>query len=435
MITFEESALTAIDLINNTSDNVFLTGQAGTGKSTLVRHILEKTGKAAIILAPTGIAAINIGGSTIHSMLGIPIGMYLMEDIEEDVPFNTFGNDDLIAKSGRISRTKKAAIKHAEFMVIDEVSMLRADLLDAVDKMLRLIRNSKKKFGGLQVLFVGDMLQLPPVLTEIEKSFFYKNYESEFFFEAKCVAGMLMHKIELKQIHRQVDLDFISVLNNLRSMKLTAEDVTILNSKVNGGDMSTENGIYITTHNYKADAINASMIDKIKEEPSTYTAMVDGYFNSNNVLAPDELVVKTGMRVMTVVNNGDDYFNGKIGTVGEHSDKSIQVIFEDGKYVIDKYTWENIAMEYDHTTRKIRKVVMGTFTQFPLKAAYAITVHKSQGLTFSKAILDINEVFSSGQAYTALSRLRNLSGLTLINPISTGIQLQMNARLFEFINS
>ena len=433
---FEDTALEVIRLINETNDCVFLTGKAGTGKSTLVRYIMEKCNKIPIVIAPTGIAATNIGGCTIHSMFGIPIGMYALDGSTSNSDYGTYTTEDLKAKARKVSRAKKNAIRKAELLIIDEVSMLRADLLDGTERMLRIQRNSKKPFGGMQVLFVGDMMQLPPVLRNEEMSRFYEQYDSEFFFDAKCLNTVSMKKIELKTIHRQTDIDFITVLNNLRLMQLTQSDIDTLNQCVSDCPKTAADGVYITTHNYKADMINDNMISKIAAEPRMHFAEIEGYFNVNGVLAMEELTVKVGMRIMTIINQGDDFFNGKLGTITDETEGRISVIFDDGnKCNIFKHTWENISMEYDHVADKMRRVVSGTFTQFPVKPAYAITVHKSQGLSFDKAILDINEVFAGGQAYTALSRLRSINGLTLMSVISPDVQIKMNTRLIEFIRS
>ena len=431
----ELAACEALHVACNTSEHLFLTGLAGTGKSTLVRRIIDETDKPVLIVAPTGIAATNIGGSTIHSMLGIPLGTYLHTPATADLGFRTFEKSDLFIKANKVSRAKKLAIRKAKLVIIDEVSMLRADLLDAINDMLKILRKSKKPFGGLQMIFVGDMLQLPPVLCDIEKSIFYQQYESEFFFAAKSLKTVEIRKVELLTIHRQTDPDFISILNNLRTMQLTDADTELLNATVKPG-ISTANGVFITTHNYKADIINRRMTEKIKHEPRVFEAEIDGYFNPSSVLALEELTLKKDMRVMTLINSPESYFNGKMGTITNDPELFVNVRFDDGTTaVIVKHTWENITMEYDAVSCKMRHAVIGTFTQYPLKPAYAITVHKSQGLSFDKAILDINDVFAAGQAYTALSRLRTLEGLTLINPVTTGVQIRMDDKLLEFIKT
>lgn len=433
-IIFEPAAKEALLLIENTSEYVFITGNAGVGKSVLVKHIAVICDKSVIIVAPTGIAATNIGGSTIHSMLGIPIGMYVGEHLESDIGFAAFTKGDLHSKCNKLNRGKKQAIRKAKVLIIDEVSMLRADLLDAMEEMLRIIRNTRRPFGGMQMIFVGDMLQLPPVLRTEEQPFFFERYDSEFFFAAKSLKGVNIRKIELVQIHRQNDDAFISILNNLRNMRLSRQDIDALNLTVKSG-ISTADGVFITTHNYKADIINRRMTEKIKHEQHVHLAEVDGYFNEGSVLAQEALVLKRDMRVMMLVNMPGSYFNGKLGTIINEPSAFVEVKFDDNTVsLIPKYTWENVSLEYDSGSHKMKRVVIGTFTQYPMKAAYAITVHKSQGLSFDKAILDINEVFASGQAYTALSRLRTISGITLLNEVSEDVQIEMNAKLLDFIN-
>ena len=435
-LILEDNALEAMRIVNETNEHLFLTGNAGTGKSTLVRHIIETTKKNVIVVAPTGIAATNIGGATIHSMLGIPVGMYTAVEANRNLSFSVFGPEDLYAKSMKLAKGKKAALRNADLIIVDEVSMLRADLLDAMEHMLRMVRNSRKKFGGVQMMFVGDMMQLPPVLPDREQSLFYDTYKSEFFFEASTLGDVDLHKIELKKIHRQTNQDFIRILNRLRTMSLQREDMDAINSRVAKGRLDTDDGIFITTHNHRVDNINERAVAAIDKPARNCHADVQGNFNTSNILAPELLVLKVGMKVMTLTNNDDEYFNGKIGEVKSHNSNLIEVEFEDGvRSNIPTYTWENVVMEYNVGSGRMQRTVTGQFTQYPLKPAYAITVHKSQGLTFDKAILDINEVFAAGQAYTALSRLRTLEGLTLASEIMPHVQVKMNERLVEFIKS
>jgi ATP-dependent exoDNAse (exonuclease V) alpha subunit len=434
-VKLEGKAAMVFDMVGNTSANVFLTGVAGTGKSTLVRHIVANTPKRALLVAPTGIAAVNIGGSTIHSMFGIPLGLYCENRPDEDHSVPTFTAADIRQKLSKMSKHKKQAIRKADLVIVDEVSMLRADLLDAMEFVLRAVRNSRKPFGGVQMLFVGDMLQLPPVLKDAESGLFESMYGSVFFFGAKSYNSIKVKKVQLDKIYRQTDARFISILNNLRRQALTPEDIDDLNSRVRH-NVGLDDGIFITTHNYKADSINGRMTMLIDEPAFLHFAEVEGYFNEDSVLASGELVLKRGMRVMALVNEPDEYYNGKIGTIISVPESGkIVVRFDDGtRSDIDRYTWENVAMEYDAEFNKFRRVVIGMFTQYPLKPAYAITVHKSQGLTFDKAILDIREVFASGQAYTALSRLRTMDGLTMITHISGDVQIQMDETLSEFVH-
>ncbi len=433
-IKLEGKSAMVFDMVKRTDSHVFLTGVAGTGKSTLVRHIVAHTSKRALLVAPTGIAAVNIGGSTIHSMFGIPLGMYCEDRPKEDHGHSTFSPGDLRSKLAKMSRLKKQAIRKANLVIVDEVSMLRADLLDAMECVLRIVRNSRKPFGGVQMMFVGDMLQLPPVIRDQEADLFNSMYGSAFFFSAKSYTSIRVKKVQLDKIYRQKDERFISILNNLRLRKLTRADLDELNARVKH-QINLDDGIFITTHNYKADSINEKMTMLIDEPSFLHFAEVDGYFNEESVMAPGELILKKGMRVMTLVNVPGEYYNGKIGTITSVPESGkITVKFDDGETSnIDRHTWENVIMEYDAEFDKFRRVVIGIFTQYPLKPAYAVTVHKSQGLTFDKAILDIREVFASGQAYTALSRLRTISGLTMLTHIGDGVQIEMDKALAAFV--
>ena len=416
----------ALSFINQTDRSVFLTGKAGTGKTTLLKKIISTTHKNVVVVAPTGIAALNAGGVTIHSMFQLPFAGFIPEynhppQFSDKVKFET---KDTLRRHFRMRADKKALLKNLQLLVIDEVSMLRADLLDAMDFMLRNVRSNDRPFGGVQVLYIGDLLQLPPVVRNEEWDVLRNFYKGKFFFHAHAVQQNPPLYIELDKIYRQTDKVFINVLNNLRNNIITNADLQILNEFVKPGFDSSNNTGYITltTHNAKADAINASALDELEGKAYTYLPEIVDDFPDKIYPVDEELSLKKGAQVMFIKNDPSpekNYFNGKIGSIESLSEGEIRVHFPEENLTIEaeKYEWQNIRYYVDHQTKEIKEEVLGTFVQYPLKLAWAITVHKSQGLTFDKAVLDVSQVFMPGQAYVALSRLRSLKGLILLAPI------------------
>ena len=422
----------AAKCINQTHKSVFLTGKAGTGKTTFLRSIIEHTHKNAIIVAPTGIAAINAGGVTIHSQFQLPFGMY--------VPNNdVFGSNNnqlkintpySIVKNMQMSESKRALLREVELLIIDEVSMLRADLLDGIDMILRYVRRQNSKpFGGVQILFIGDLMQLPPVVKEEEWNVLRNYYNSIYFFDAHALRHEKPVYIELDKIYRQSDSTFIDLLNNLRNNKVSQEDIDLLNSfyTPNFEVNPKLNIITLTTHNQKADMLNRSALNKLKDRSYFFKAKTEGIFNENAYPVESVMELKLGAQVMFIKNDPSgkqQFFNGKIGVISSLNEKDeIEVDFRDGTktMVLEKYEWKNIQYELNQATNEIEEKEIGTFTQYPIKLAWAITIHKSQGLTFEKAILDINDAFAPGQVYVALSRLKSLQGLVLTSPIQFNV--------------
>jgi hypothetical protein len=427
MTEASEAAIIAAKYINQTNRHVFLTGKAGTGKTTFLKHIIKHTHKKAAIVAPTGIAAINAGGTTIHSMFNLPFGSF--------VPVQNFTGvrssiSQIIDRHGlfrnhHINKNKIAVIREIELLIIDEVSMLRADVLDAIDAVMRHVRGRHYvPFGGAQVLFIGDMYQLPPVVKDDEWNCLNEFYKSIYFFDAQVLQKDPPIYIELEKIFRQSDPTFINVLNNLRNNTVTKTDIDLLNTFYKAGYRQTvdDDHITLTTHNNKALSINKDFLASINAPTFRYEAEVKGEFPDHMFPLERTLELKMGTQVMFVKNDpsgAQRYFNGKLAKVVELDAKDITVEFENGNNLkLEKYTWENKKQIVHAVTNEFEDQILGNFVHFPIKLAWAITVHKSQGLTFDNAIIDVADAFAPGQVYVALSRLRDIKGLILTSPIN-----------------
>lgn len=429
METPSAAAAYALKFINQTNKSIFLTGKAGTGKTTLLKEIIRTTHKNVIVVAPTGIAALNAGGVTIHSMFQLPFAGFIPDYNQSPVATENvrFENKDSLRRHFRMRGDKQAVINNLELLVIDEVSMLRADLLDAMDFMLRSVRHKDIPFGGVQVLFIGDLLQLPPVVKNEEWEVLKNYYRGKYFFHSHVVSQNPPLYIELDKIYRQTDADFITILNNLRNNMVTTQNVAVLNQFVKPDFVLKDHPgfITLTTHNAKADKINIESLQDIDSEEYTYNSEIVGEFPDKIYPVDEVLKLKVGAQVMFIKNDlspEKNYFNGKIGVIRSLADEEILVDFPEENLTIeaDKYEWKNVRYHVNENTKEIEEEVLGTFVHYPLKLAWAITVHKSQGLTFDKAALDVSGVFLPGQAYVALSRLRSLQGLILLS------QLRMN---------
>ncbi|KRD62851.1 helicase [Flavobacterium sp. Root935] len=426
MQNVSEAAAYTLQFINQTQKSIFLTGKAGTGKTTLLREIIATTHKNTVVVAPTGIAALNAGGVTIHSMFQLPFSAFI-PSYEGSAQFTDtvkFENKESLRRHFKMNNVKRNVIRNMELLIIDEVSMLRADLLDAVDFMMQSVRRNSQAFGGVQVLFIGDLLQLPPVIRDEEWRTLKNYYRGKFFFHSHVLQLNPPIYIELSKIYRQTDDIFISVLNNLRNNQITPEDVAVLNQYVKPDFDFKENKGYITltTHNAKADSINLQSINDLHGKEYVYTPFVVGDFPEKIFPVEEELKLKVGAQIMFVKNDlsfEKRYFNGKMGVIKSLSDEEIFVHFpeENMTLEVEKYEWKNIRYKVNEQTKEIEEEVLGTFAHYPIKLAWAITVHKSQGLTFDKAALDVSQVFLPGQAYVALSRLRSLNGLILLSPM------------------
>ena len=415
-----------LQFVNQTHKSVFLTGKAGTGKTTLLKEIIATSHKNTAVVAPTGIAALNAGGVTIHSLFQLPFSAFIPDYTKEEVSNGSylFASKSNLFRQSRMSGSKKQVLRNLELLIVDEVSMLRPDVLDAIDFVFQSIRKSALPFGGVQVLFIGDLWQLPPVIKQEEWSELHKYYQGFYFFNAKVIQQNPLLYLELDKIYRQDDSTFISILNNLRNNTITPEDVAVLNQYVHPSfDIKKQSGtIVVTTHNAKADAINVEALEALEAKSVFYKPEIVADFPEKIYPLEAQLELKVGAQVMFIKNDASmekRYYNGKIGVVKSLSKEEVLVEFPEEKKTIevDLYVWENIAYEVNSDTNEIEEKVLGTFSQYPLKLAWAITVHKSQGLTFEKAVLDVSQVFAPGQAYVALSRLRSLEGLTLLRPM------------------
>ena len=438
----------AADLINQSSRNIFLTGKAGTGKTTFLKHIRQTCLKQMAVVAPTGVAAINARGVTIHSFFQLPISPFVPD--AEGQPFamehegyvrneGPVNKHDLLSRL-RLNREKLRVLQELELLIIDEISMVRSDTLDAIDTVLRHVRRKPlDRFGGVQVLFIGDMYQLPPVIKDQEWRLLSPHYNSPYFFDSKVIQEQPPVYIEFEKIYRQSEESFIRVLNQVRNNQLDEAGKAILESRFNPEFNRHEQDGYIvlTTHNERVRDINSFELNNLVGKLHTYRAEIKDDFPENAFPADEVLNLKVGAQVMFLKNdsseNGKRFFNGRIGTATRLEKDFIMVKCEGDIDEIEVRTevWENIRYTFDETTRKMKEEVLGSFIQFPLRLAWAITIHKSQGLTFEKAIIDAGEAFAAGQVYVALSRCTSLNGMVLKSRIRPH-SLTIDRRIVRF---
>ncbi len=414
----------AEEYVLETSQHVFLTGKAGTGKTTFLKNIVAKTAKKFVVVAPTAVAAINAGGMTIHSLFQLPPGIFVPEMHYRGYADIAVHDRRSLLEHMRMSDSKLTLIRELQLLIIDEVSMLNADLLDAIDFILKTIRRNKDKaFGGVQVLLIGDLYQLPPVVSEQSETILLPWYRSSYFYQAQVMQESPSIYIPLDKIYRQSDQRFIHLLNNIRNNTLSNHDYEWLSGRYSPDNpIDWENNIILTTHNWKADKINASQLEKISGDVMTYHAEVEGEINPKSVAADIQLHLKSGAQVMFVKNDSSGqhrYYNGRLATVRKVRSDSITVVFADNNedFELERESWENVRYAYNEMEDTVQSKIIGTFTQYPIRLAWAVTIHKSQGLTFDKVVIDAASAFAAGQVYVALSRCTTMEGLRLMSPI------------------
>lgn len=423
-------------LVNSTSRHIFLTGKAGTGKTTFLHNLANATHKKHLIVAPTGIAALNAGGVTIHSQFLLPFGSYNPDESAAYDPQKSarFYNANELVRRHPLNSVRKQVLRDIELLIIDEVSMLRADLLDAIDHRLRVARrNHRKSFGGVQLLLIGDLFQLPPIVKDTEWQILRQHYPTPHFFSSLALQKDGYVYVELDKVFRQSDNSFISVLNNLRNNVCTQADIDLLNEHYVPDAQSGEGVITLTTHNYQADQINARSLAALSGKAFSFDAEIEKDFPEQMYPLPEKLTLKKDSQVMFIKNDPEGrFYNGKLAKVTEIDQKEIivQLDGEDKTLRLERMIWENVKYSVD-SNKELQEDVAGTFSHFPIKLAWAITVHKSQGLTFEKAVIDVGQAFAPGQVYVALSRLRSLNGLVLRTRIHESV-ISSDAQVIEF---
>lgn len=401
-IKHSEEVDSVLDVLENGKQNIFLTGRAGTGKSTLLRYFRATTKKNVVTLAPTGVAAVNVQGQTIHSFFKFPPGI----------------TEDRVRRVGQ----RRNVYAKIDTLVIDEISMVRADLFDSIDKFLRLNGpDARQPFGGVRVVVIGDLYQLPPIVRDEERHIFRTLYKSPFFFDAKCYPGGAFKTIELQQVHRQSDREFVDILDAIRTCAVTDDQIAKINTRLEAHEEDEKDfHISLVPTNAMAETINLQHLSRLSGKAQVYEGSIENEFHDRELPTAHELALKVGAQIMLLNNDPrGKWINGDLAQILQLGDETIRVRFEDGTFDdVGRYRWERVRFVYDEEEGKIKSEVVGSFTQFPMKLAWAVTIHKGQGKTFDKIVVDFGAgTFAAGQAYVALSRCRSLEGLTLKSPL------------------
>lgn len=407
-----------------TGKNLFVTGKAGTGKTTLLKKIRDRAKnnrKKVVVLSPTGVAAKNAGGVTIHSFLHLPLTPYIPG----------FRNPDMY----KLQREEIAIVRQLDIVIIDEISMVRCDVLDMMDDILRHYRKDERPFGGIQMVFFGDLYQLMPVEKEEEHEKLKKYYSSSYFFSSRVYEHMKCPLFELKMVHRQKDVDFVKLLNHVREGRILPHELKMLQGRYMPNARCTGDTIRLTTHNYLAKNYNQQLLELLPGKETDYKAYIDGYYPKEEWPTDYCLHLKIGARVMLVKNSNDgSYVNGSLGYVKKLFSGEVEVLLDNGAIVdVKRQSWDKLRYTIDKVTKEIDTEVCGTFSQFPLRLAWAVTIHKSQGLTFDKVLIDAGKAFAYGQVYVALSRCRTFHGLTLVSPIEEKV-IKTDPVVVNFMN-
>lgn len=413
-----------LSFINYTNQNIFLTGKAGTGKTTLLRQIIAEGNKKMAVVAPTGVAAMNAKGTTINSFFQLPPGSFFPGEISLENLQSGFLSIETVVSNLSYSRDKLNLFNRLQLLVIDEISMVRCDLLDMIDAILRSVRNTQAPFGGLQLLLIGDLYQLPPVAKREDWAFLSRVYPSPYFFDAQVVRRHPLLQIELTKVFRQTEPEFIKILNDIRNNQIDARGLDLLNQRYEPEFKPSEelNPIVITSHNAEANAINKAKLDELPGEEYNFEGEISGDFREFGFQAEQSLKLKTGAQIMFIKNDTGEnrkYYNGKIGKIKSIDKGQIYVAFPgEEDLLLERTSWQSFEYKSDPEQEIVQQQV-GEFSQYPIKLAWAVTIHKSQGLTFDSAIIDAGKSFISGQVYVALSRVRTLEGLILMSRIGT----------------